>query len=116
MVKIKNRYIAIRINSLEKDPKLKQIQNIIYTNLKECFGDIIMSKIEYLEICEIYEQHRKIILKCNLAIYKHICFVISTIGKAMDLNIRLETIFVSGILKKVKSALLRKFKEEAKVM
>lgn len=111
MVKIKNRYIAIEIKTEDHREFTSNIPELIKQSMKVCFGDIILSKIVNLEVCEHHRNLNTCILKCNLDVYKYICYILATQGSVNGLNTHFRIILVSGILKKLKMGLLKHYKK-----
>lgn len=107
---LKHRYLIIKIESSEKSDISNTIINTIREGLKDNFGEYILSKIERMELCEYHEDLAIAIVRCNLEIYKYVCYLLVTIGKLNRINIRFTIISVSGILKKAKIQLLKYLK------
>ncbi|KAI4292887.1 hypothetical protein PAPHI01_2161 [Pancytospora philotis] len=74
--------------------------------LRDDFGDYIMGKIDYFEVCEYYDALGVAIVRCNLDVYKYLCYVIVTKGQLGKLQVGMRILFTSGVLKKAKRAYL----------
>ena len=107
MAGFKHRYIVLEIESNLNESFKSKLKDILYLNLKDNFGDLVLSKIDNFEISEFYENLQIAILKCNLEIYKYLCYTIVTIGKVNSLNVHFKIVAVSGIIKKAKVMLLK---------
>lgn len=111
MAGFKHRYLVIKISSKIESAVLSNIKNILYRNMKMNFGDFILSLIDTFEIVESYENLGIFILRCNLAIYKYLCYTIISTGSVNDKGVRMTIQNVSGILKKAKKELLSEVKK-----
>lgn len=114
MAGFKHRYLVIKINSKIESAILSNIKNILYRNIKTNFGDYILSLIDTLEVIESYESLGILILRCNLAIYKYLCYTIISTGTVNDKGVRMTIQNVSGILKKAKKRMLSEVKNDIK--
>lgn len=109
MAGIKNRYLAVSHNS---EFSTTSIKNTLYSSLRLNFGEMILSKIDVLEILESYDTLKIIVIRCNLDIYKYLCHVICTMGRIGETNVKLSIVEVSGILKKLKKKILKKYSND----
>lgn len=137
MAGFKHRYLIVEIKSKEKRSFEGSLKRILITGLKENYGDWILGKIDYLEICEYYDSLSIAIIRCNLDIYKYLCHTIITTGRLINdkntkdcdkriknhdgsikintnksLLIQMSILSVSGILKKAKVRFLEKIKKD----
>lgn len=112
MAGFKHRYIIVKI--ISKDLENKKIdsditlgiKSFIYNSLKANFGENILGMVDYFEVVESYEALGIVLLRCNLSIYKYICYTICSTGKLKDKNVKFNILGVSGILKKAKLKIL----------
>lgn len=116
MAGFKNRYLIVKIDSFKKRNLSKaSIYNILYNNIKYNFGEYTLSLIDTFEVIESYENLEIVIIKCNLQIYKYLCYCLVTFGSIKDqsmqnLNddkIKFSILLTSGILKKAKRKFLK---------
>ena len=112
MAGFKHRYLVLKVNS---DYKVALgVKNVIYKSMKTNFGDFVLSLVDTFEVVESYEKLGLLILRCNLSIYKYLCYTIISMGKVSNSNIRVSIVNVSGILKKAKKKLILDFNKESK--
>lgn len=105
MAGIKNRYLAVSHNS---EFPATSIKNTLYSTLRIHFGELILSKIDVLEVLESYDALKIVIIRCNLDVYKYLCYVICTMGRIGETNVKLSIVEVSGILKKLKKKIVKR--------
>lgn len=106
MAGFKHRYLILKVDSKIESAVLSNIKNILYKNMKLNFGDHVLSLIDTFEVVESYENLGILILRCNLAIYKYLCYTIISIGKVNESEVKITIKNASGILKKAKKKLL----------
>lgn len=79
---------------------------LLRSSLKKNFGDYSLGLIDRLELCEYHPNLSIAIIKCNLEIYKQLCYVLVTTGSADRADVKFTVLSVSGILKKCKRKFL----------
>lgn len=112
MVGLKHRYLIVQIKSETGRSFAPTIKTILLNSIKDDFGDYIMSKVDYFEICEYHEALGIVIIRCNLDIYKYLCYAIVTKGQIGKLPTSLRILYTSGILKKAKAKFLQQIGKE----
>lgn len=110
MAGFKHRYLILKVRTASSQSFASTLRTILWNGIKEDFGDYVLSKIDYFEVCEYHDHLGIAIIRCNIDVYKYLCYVIVTQGCVHNMNIRMHILFVSGILKKAKKALLRYIK------
>lgn len=108
MAGFKHRYIIIQIEGPNDVSSL--LKPTLLKNIKNDFGDLVLSLIDCFEIVEYHSALNIAILRCNLSIYKYLCYSIVSTGKISFSNARISILHVSGILKKAKIAYLKSCK------
>ena len=112
MVVSKHRYLIVHLSGGTNEHSASALIQSLREQIQEDFGTYALSLIDKLDVCEYHQNLQVGILRCNLEIYKFLCFSLLTMGAKKNLRIRL--LSVSGILKKAKKEALRILKEEAK--
>lgn len=107
MAGFKHRYIVVKIESKADAALASNLRNLLYKSMKTNFGDFVVSAIDRFEVLENHENLGVVILRCNLAIYKYLCYTLISLGRLNDVNVRFSILASSGILKKAKSKLLK---------
>lgn len=107
MAGFKHRYIVIKIESKADAAIASNLRNLLYRSMKTNFGDFVLSAIDRFEVLESHENLGIVILRCNLGIYKYLCYTLISLGRFNDTNVRFSILVSSGILKKAKIKLLR---------
>lgn len=107
MVGVKHRYIVVKIESKAGAAIASNLRSLLHRHMKINFGDFVLSAIDRFEVLENHENLGIVILKCNLCIYKYLCYTLVSLGRFNDLNVRFSILASSGILRKAKSKLLR---------
>ncbi|KAM0680380.1 hypothetical protein GINT2_001438 [Glugoides intestinalis] len=102
----KHRYLILKVYTKEKEICPITIKNSIYNSLKFNFGEYVLSMICCFEVIECYPNLAVLTIKCDLDLYKYICYCINTIGTINGTNTKLSVISTSGILRKAKKRLL----------
>ncbi|ORD96364.1 hypothetical protein HERIO_1705 [Hepatospora eriocheir] len=91
----KKRYIAFKYKFIN------DVVVICKERLKEKFGLLLMSKLDFINVVENYEENKICVIRCNLEIYKELKEVLNENYKVSD---------VSGILRKLKLRLINQIK------
>lgn len=115
MAGFKHRYIIVKIDSKcmrgKEDTSMNAtlaqgIKNIVYNSIKNNFGEYVLGMIDCFDVIERYEHLGIAIVRCNLSIYKYVCYTICSIGKVNETDVRFSILAVSGILRKAKKKML----------
>jgi RNase P/RNase MRP subunit POP5 len=112
MAGYKHRYLIIKVDAASEKCVPSSIKNAIIKNIKTDFGDVVLGLMDCLEVAEYHENLGIAVIKCNLAIYKYVCYTLVAMGKINKMSIRLQILFTSGILKKAKIAYLKEIKNK----
>jgi RNase P/RNase MRP subunit POP5 len=112
MAGFKHRYLIVKLECKMSNGKkidegiITTFRTIIYNSIKSNFGEHALGMIDYFEVIERYETLGIVILRCNHAIYKYVCYTICSIGRVNETNVRFNILAVSGILRKAKKKML----------
>jgi len=106
MAGFKHRYLILEISPRRGHNALHTLKRLLERELCTGFGIYSLSLIDYLEVLEYHEALGMAIVRCNLEVYKYLCYTIVTLCKVNKMEIRIEIVAVSGILRRAKRRFL----------
>lgn len=112
MAGFKHRYLIVKIEGLrEKKLTKTYIYKVILNSLRHNFGEYALGLIDTLEVIETYENLEIVIIRCNLLIYKYLCYCLIITGSIKESTaeerVKFSILLTSGILKRAKKRFLQ---------
>ncbi|KAI5148331.1 ribonuclease P/MRP protein subunit POP5 [Enteropsectra breve] len=110
----KHRYIVVKVRAEQEQSMESTLKTYILKEIKDMFGDYVLAMVDYLEILEYHKTLQLAIIRCNLSIYKYVCYAVIMNKKMSDAKLSCSILHVSGIMKKAKSKLIKELSQSSK--